>query len=200
MVLRTSLTSPFGRKVRIAAEVLGISDLIRVVHADTLDPEDTLRAQNPLGKLPTLLLSNGQSIFDSRTILEFFHESVSSSTLLPTDPVERALMRTQIALFDGITDAALLLVYETRFRDATSYSDRWLAHQRGKILRAFEKVKEQLPPTSLSSASSISLVCALGYLDWREPITWRSDYPMVADWLNQLSALEPAVAATAVPV
>lgn len=199
MVLRTSLTSPFGRKVRIAADVLGISGFINVVHADTLDPEDSLRLQNPLGKLPTLLLSNGQSIFDSRTIIEFFHESVATSKLLPVDPVEKAIKRTQISLHDGITDAALLMVYESRFREDTTSSERWLSHQRGKILRAFDKVADQLPPTSLSCAASISLVCALGYLDWRQPIAWRSDYPMVVDWLNKISNTEPAVRATAVP-
>lgn len=199
MILRASLTSPYGRKVRIAAHVLGISDLINVVHADTLDPEDTVRVENPLGKLPTLLLSDGRSFFDSRTILEFFHDSVSSSMLLPSDPLGKALMRTQIALCDGITDASLLLVYEGRFRENTTYSDRWLSHQRGKIFRALDKLSNDLPPLSLAYGSSISLVCALGYLDWRQPVEWRIDYPKVADWLKQISILDPAVAATAIP-
>jgi hypothetical protein len=41
LVLRSSPASPFGRKVRIAAAVLGLSDRIDVVAADTNDPGDS---------------------------------------------------------------------------------------------------------------------------------------------------------------
>ena len=58
-VLRSTLTSPFGRKVRIAIDVLGLSERITVVPADTLDENDSLRQQNPLGKLPCLMLADG---------------------------------------------------------------------------------------------------------------------------------------------
>ena len=56
-VLRSTLTSPFGRKVRMAAAVLGLTDRLRLEPADTLKENDTLRAQNPLGKMPCLLLA-----------------------------------------------------------------------------------------------------------------------------------------------
>ena len=59
-VLRSTLTSPFGRKVRMAAAVLGLTDRYRLVPADTLDETDTLRQQNPLGKLPCLLLEDAR--------------------------------------------------------------------------------------------------------------------------------------------
>ena len=49
MILRSSPASPFGRKVKIAAHVLGLMDQIEVVVANTLDPEDVIRKQNPLG-------------------------------------------------------------------------------------------------------------------------------------------------------
>jgi len=51
-VLRSTLTSPFGRKVRMAAEALKLSDRIAVIPADLQDETDTLRTQNPLGKIP----------------------------------------------------------------------------------------------------------------------------------------------------
>ena len=65
LILRSSPASPFGRKVRIAAALLGLSDRIEVVAADTNDPDDSLRAQNPLGKIPTLVLEDGAALYDS---------------------------------------------------------------------------------------------------------------------------------------
>src|SRR5688572_9138702 len=55
LVLRSSPTSPFGRKVKISAALLGLSDRITIEKADTSDPNDSLRRQNPLGKIPILL-------------------------------------------------------------------------------------------------------------------------------------------------
>jgi glutathione S-transferase len=200
MILRTSLTSPFGRKVRLAAHVLGVLDRFTIVHADTLDESDTLRQQNPLGKLPTLLLPDGRALYDSRTIVEFLHESVPDSPLFPADPVARAVARTQVVLCDGVTDAALLLVYEGRFRDPQTHSSRWTSHQAGKVWRSLDLLRAQLPPVHLRNAASISLVCALGYLDWRQPLAWRERYPEIVAWLERISALEPAISQTAVPL
>ena len=59
LVLRSSPASPFGRKVKISAACLGLSDRIRIEPADTMNPEDTLRGQNPLGKIPALILDDG---------------------------------------------------------------------------------------------------------------------------------------------
>jgi glutathione S-transferase len=71
MILRSAPPSPFGRKVNIAASVLGLSDRINVVTADTNSESDALREQNPLGKVPTLVLDDGQTLFDSRVILDY---------------------------------------------------------------------------------------------------------------------------------
>ncbi len=200
MILRTSLTSPFGRKVRLAAKVLDVHDQFTIVHADTVDESDTLRQQNPLGKLPTLLLPDGRALYDSRTIVEFLHESVPDSPLFPADPVAKALARTQVVLCDGITDAALLLVYEGRFRDPGTHSSRWIEHQAGKVWRALDQIREHTLPLNLRSAASISLVCALGYLDWRQPLAWRERHPALVEWFERISALEPAISQTAVPL
>jgi glutathione S-transferase len=71
LILRSSPPSPFGRKVKIAAALAGLSDRIRVENADTMDPNEALRMQNPLGKIPTLVLENGEALNDSRVIVEF---------------------------------------------------------------------------------------------------------------------------------
>jgi len=197
--LRSTLTSPFGRKVRMAIDVLGLTGRVTIVPADTLDENDTLRQQNPLGKLPCLLLADGTAIFDSRVIIEFLQELAGSSRLVPPSGLERYTTLSRAVLADGITDAGLLMVYEGRFRDPATFSERWLKHQRGKIARALATFEAAPPPPDRTDIVSISLTCALGYLDWRKPVAWRDEHPQLVRWLAAYAEHEPAVGRTRIP-
>ena len=198
-VLRSTLTSPFGRKVRMAAAVLGLTNRYRLVPADTLDEADTLRQQNPLGKLPCLLLEDGTALYDSRVIVEFLQDEAGTDRLVPTSGLARYTTLTRATLADGITDAALLMVYEGRFRDPATHSERWLAHQRGKIMRALAVLEKAPPDPARTDVATIALACALGYLDWRKPVEWRPAHPRLAQWLADFAAAEPAFHATKAP-
>jgi glutathione S-transferase len=198
-VLRSTLTSPFGRKVRMAIEILGLSDRITVVPADTLDDNDTLRQQNPLGKMPCLLTGDGTSIYDSGVIIEFLQDVAATDSLLPTRGPARFKTLTLARLADGITEAALLVVYETRFRDPGVHSERWLKHQRGKITRALAAFEASPPEIGKPGIVAIGLACALGYLDWRKPVEWRQEHPRLVKWLADFTKDEPAFARTRAP-
>lgn len=198
-VLRSTLTSPFGRKVRMAAEVLGISDRLTLRPADTLDEADTLRQQNPLGKMPCLLLADGTALYDSGVIIEFLQEVAGSARLLPLHGLARYRALTLATLADGITEAALLIVYESRFRNADTHSQLWLAHQHGKVMRALAAFEAAPPDAGHTDIVSIGLSCALGYLDWRRPLAWRADYSHLAAWLTEFTANEPAFEHTEAP-
>jgi glutathione S-transferase len=198
-VLRSTLTSPFGRKVRIAIDVLGLGDRVTIVPADTLDESDTLRQQNPLGKLPCLLLADGTAFYDSVVIVEFLQEIAGTQRLLPLHGLDRYKTLTLTTLADGITDAALLMVYEGRFRDAAAHSERWLAHQRGKIVRALAAFEAAPPDPRKTDIGTIALACALGYLVWRKPTAWREGHPRLVHWLDDFAAHEPAYARTRAP-
>src|ERR687893_646949 len=106
LVLRSSPPSPFGRKVKIAAALLGLSDRVTVERADTTDPNDSLRGQNPLGKIPTLVLENGETLYDSRVIVEYLDHLAGGGRLIPTDSTRFDALRQQ-ALADGLMDAAI---------------------------------------------------------------------------------------------
>jgi glutathione S-transferase len=189
-VLRTTLTSPYGRKVRMAADILGLSARISIVPADTLDEADSLRRQNPLGKMPCLLLADGTPIYDSPVIVEFLQDAAGTDRLLPWRGSERFQRLTQARLADGVTDAALLMVYERRFRPEAHISERWLAHQQGKIERGLQ-VFAETPPQG-TTLISLGLACALAYLDWRKPLVWRPHFPTLVDWLDRFADAEPA--------
>ena len=198
-VLRSTLTSPFGRKVRMAAAVLGLSGRYRLEPADTRDVADTLRQQIPLGKLPCLLLADGTALYDSRVIIEFLQDEAVTDRRVPRSGLARYTTLTRATLADGVTDAALLMVYEGRFRDPATHSQRWLTHQRGKIMRALAVLERTPPDAHVTDIAAISLACALGYLDWRKPVSWREEYPRLAQWLADFAQSEPAFDATRAP-
>jgi glutathione S-transferase len=195
MILRSSSSSPFVRKVRIAAAVLDLTKRIEIVPADTSDPTDTLRVQNPLGKIPTLVLADGRAIYDSAVILEYLDHLAGGGRILPSGP-ERFDVLTRAALADGVTDAAILKVYETRWREDGARSARWLDHQTGKIGRGLAALDSLHPDPDRIDVASIALACALGYLDLRFAGAWRTERPKLAAWLAAFSTKVPAFEAT----
>ena len=82
MILRSAVPSPFGRKVQIALSLLGTDD-VKIEPADTMDPRDSVRAQNPLGKIPVLILDDGSSFYDSRVILEYLDHRAGGGRIVP---------------------------------------------------------------------------------------------------------------------
>jgi len=108
MILRSSPASPFGRKVRIAISLLGFDDQTRIEPADPTDFSDSLRRQNPLGKIPVLIAEDGAVYYDSRVIVDFLDERAGGGKIVPREPRQRlAALRLQ-ALCDGILDARSL--------------------------------------------------------------------------------------------
>jgi glutathione S-transferase len=195
MLLRSSSASPFARKVRIAAITLGLSDRIEIVPADTSDPADSLRAQNPLGKIPTLVLEDGRALYDSAVILEYLDFLAGGGEIIPAGP-ERFDALTRAALADGVADAAILKVYEQRWREDGARSARWLDHQSGKIARGLAALDADPPRAGVADVAAISLACALGYLDLRFDGAWRAERPRLVAWLDAFSASIPAFEAT----
>lgn len=195
LVLRAVATSPFVRKVRIAAALLELDDRIEVLPADTGDPDDSLREQNPLGKVPALILESGEVLYDSPVIVEYLDWLAGGGKIIPADPAQRFRSLTQQALADGIMEAAVLLRYESLWREPGMRSEKWTAHQADKIARALAAF-EAAPPEELSDISTITLACALGYLDLRFEGEWRTGHPRLVAWLDLVSDATPSFEAT----
>jgi glutathione S-transferase len=200
MILRTAAPSPFGRKVQIALSVLGFDDT-KIEPTDTMDPNAAVRRENPLGKIPVLIAEDGDIYYDSRVILEYLDARAGGGKIIPRDvPARFAALRFQ-ALCDGILDASILMVYESRWRSAEKHEAKWLDHQAGKVERALAVLEASPPPLGSNFAiphvGHIALACALGYRDLRFGGAWRSSYPRLVAWLETFSANVPAFAATA---
>jgi glutathione S-transferase len=194
--LKSAPPSPFGRKVKIGAALCGLSDRLTVEPTDTTDPADSIRRRNPLGKIPTLILEDGTALYDSRVILEFFDAEAGGGVILP-DGRGRFPALTLQALADGVMDAALLQVYEKRWRAAEIQHRPWMDHQAGKVERGLS-VLESSPPRlgGRVHVGHVALACALGYLDLRFEGAWRERHPRLVAWLAEFAAAEPSFEAT----
>jgi glutathione S-transferase len=198
LVLRSSPASPFGRKVKLSAAIMGLTDQIQIVDADTLNPEDSIRQQNPLGKIPALILETGEVLYDSRVIVDYLDHLAGGGRVIPNGPERFAALRDQ-ALADGIMDAALLQVYEGRFRPEDKHEPKWVNHQADKVRRGLEHAETHLAATGQSlHIGQIALACALGYLDLRFGGRWRESYPKLVVWLADFEARVPAYGKTRV--
>ncbi|MBO6577733.1 MAG: glutathione S-transferase family protein [Thalassospira sp.] len=197
MILRSSGPSPFGRKVKIVAKMLGIYDQLTVEDSNTNDPADTLRQQNPLGKIPILILEDGRKIFDSRVICEYLDAQVDGTSLHPTESDARWEALTLQALGDGIVDASILQVYENRMRPEEKRHGDWLSYQADKVKRSLDHLSANAPSLEGDlTIGHVAIACALGYLDLRFEGKWRESYPTLVAWLETFDARVPAFEAT----
>ena len=192
MILRSAVASPFSRKVKIAAYVLGLDKKIETVALNSTDPADPIKQQNPLAKIPTLVLENGKSLYDSRVILEYLDTLAGGCKIIPKDTDARFEALTTAALADGIMDASILIVYEGRYRPDQVPHEGWLTLQRGKIERALAELVAHPPAISPVTVGNIGVACALGYLDFRKQVDWRTKYPALIGWLDAFRAAVPA--------
>lgn len=200
LTLTYSPTSPYVRKVRIVADLLGLSGQIRLQPANTLDPDDPLVLMNPLGKIPALTPDALPPIFDSRVIVEYLEATHGHGAIIPADPVRRFRVLSDAALAEGILDALVLITYEGRFRTPEQHSPVWTGRQMGKIRRALIAAEAALERFDGISIAAITLACALGYADLRGQIDWRAEMPGLVPWLDRFAAATPAFGRSALPV
>nr|WP_171161200.1 glutathione S-transferase C-terminal domain-containing protein [Usitatibacter palustris] len=200
MKLIASHTSPYARKVRVVlAEKQIACDL---VEENVWSPASTVPRHNPLNKIPTLILDDGTSLFDSSVITEYL-DTLGGPPLIPGAGLERAHVRCDESLADGICDAALTIVLE-RKREAMRQDPTWMDRQRGKIDAGIEGLAKQLGDRPWLNGKTMTLAdlaagCALFYVAFRLPeIDWRSKHPNLAGYAAKLDA-RPSFAGTRPP-
>lgn len=176
--------------------MLGLSDKIERVDANTLDPNDSLNKQNPLGKIPILLLDDGTALYDSAVICEYL-DALGGDKLFPQGETRWPALRLH-AEADGVIEAAILQIYEERFRPEEKWHQPWLDRQQSKIDRALAEWAANPPGLDGQlHIGHIGMACALGYLDFRLGGAWRADHPQLIGWLDDFAGKVPAFAETA---
>lgn len=186
MMLHWSPRSPFVRKVMFALHELGLADQVRCVRtvvAPTVVHEGLMN-DNPLSKLPTLVLDDGTPIYDSRVICEYLDGIATEPKLFPARGPERLVALRDQALGDGLMDLSLLWLIE-RQRGAGLVSEPLVAACRRKLERVLDRLETDAGPLRDRpfDIGHLTIGCALGYLDFRfADQAWREGHPQLAAW------------------
>ena len=201
MKLSYSQTSPYVRKVMVLLHETGqLADVTLAETATTpIAPDDGLLSRNPLGKVPALERPDGPTLYDSRVICAYLDERKDGK--LYGKGQHRWDVLTLEATADGILDAALLMVYETRLRPEDKRMEAWVDGQWGKIARACAAlntrwVSQLSGPVDMGQ---IAVACALAYVDYRlDARGWRTGNDALADWFARFES-RPSMKATVPP-
>jgi glutathione S-transferase len=189
------------RKVMIAAHELGLADRIERVRTVTtmLRPNPELLPDNPLSKIPTLVLPDGSPLYDSLTICEYFDHLAGGGRLFPLPGAERWQALLWHSLGDGLLDLVILWRNE-REKDPSIQFDIWLDAFAGKTRLSLDRLEDYAPAMAAApfGIGHVAVGCCLSYLDFRfEGLEWRPRRPRLAAWHESFEA-RPSAVATAI--
>lgn len=188
MQLLYSLNSPYARKVRIVALEKHIPlEFKEVVLADPACP---VSLHNPLGKVPVLVLDDGEALYDSCVIAEYLDSLSDSLMLMPQDALTKVRVKRWEALADGVCDAAVAVMLEQRKPEAqqsAAYIDKQMAKvMAGLTVLNNDVYKKKWCVNETFSLADIALGCMLGYFDLRfkhvrwDNQAWQEAFPHLA--------------------
>lgn len=197
MKLYQSPASPFVRKILVVLHETDLLDQVEMISAagTAIDPGTMPVAQNPLGKIPALERADGPAIYDSRVITQYLNDRAGGS-LYPSAPRLWETLTLE-ATADGIMDASILMVYESRVRPEEKQFDTWVEAQWTKVSRALDAIESRWMAhlSGRPDAAHIALGCALGYIDFRlSDRDWRKARPALSDWFAEFSKNESMIA------
>ena len=202
MKLHFAPTSPYVRKCMVVADELGLSDRITLLasSAHPVNRDASIIANNPLGKVPTLVTDDGMALYDSRVICEYLND-LGGGQLFPASGAARWRAMTLQSLGDGILDAALLTRYENMVRPEALRWAEWTAGKLDAIHTSLSYLNQN--PSVLAGElhiGQITVACALKYLDFRFPeLAWNQAYPALAQAIAPVLARDSVSKERALP-
>ncbi|KQY19627.1 glutathione S-transferase [Rhizobium sp. Root482] len=181
--------SPYSNKVRMAAHYAGLA-CEGVLTDSNANPPD-LAANNPLGKIPTLVTDDGKAVFDSRSIMHFIDRETKGK-LYPRNAEKRTEVEILEALCDGICDCLLAIVYEKRFHPPEKIHQPWIDRQWEKVERGLDHLNGHLPKTGAKlHAGHFALAAMLRYVELRFSGTWQKGRPKLKNWPQKFEKFFP---------
>ena len=191
MKLLYTPNSPYARKVRIVAAEKHIE--LRLEEVVLASPDCPVKKYNPLGKVPVLILDDGDSLYDSTVIVEYLDNRTPVAHLLPLDSNSKIKVRRWEALADGVCDAAVATMIEQR-KEESMQDANFIARQMGKVSLGLQVLNDDLAKNSALgkskwcvngafSLADIAVGCMLAYVNLRfsAVIDLANDYPNLAE-------------------
>lgn len=201
MKMHWSPKSPFVRKVMVAAYEVGVENRIERMRTVTtmLRPNPDLLPDNPLSKIPTLILDDGSPLYDSLTICEYFDHLAGGGQLFQPPGPDRWAALLWHSLGDGLLDLVILWRNE-REKDETIQFDVWLTAFAEKTRLSLDRLEDYAPAMAAApfGIGHVAVGCCLGYLDFRfAHLNWRAGRPALTALQDAFEA-RPSAQATAI--
>jgi len=186
--------SPFTRRVAVTLRLLGIPCERQML--STLDHGEQIRARNPLGRVPALVLDDGETLIESGAILDHIDELAGPErALTPARGAARRRVLRLVALATGACDKGVAAAYERQRRPADKIHPPWAEKCEGQAKAGLEALEKEggdgwLVGGRLTQAD-ISAVCALDFIDAMLPgLLEMSAYPRLAALSARANAME----------
>jgi glutathione S-transferase len=196
MILVGQYDSPYVRRVAVSLRVLGFAyeHDTRSVFADF----DAMRRVNPLGRIPSLVLADGETLIDSAAILDWLDETVGPGrALIPAAGAARRQVLRRIALATGVIDKAGAATYERLIRPSAHRWPEWIARCRTQAEGALKTLAAESWPTATAlDQAQISTACMLRWLRMADPDLIPTDRYPALDALSARCEERPEFAAT----
>jgi glutathione S-transferase len=169
MILVGQYDSPFVRRVAVSLRALGFAYQhdTRSVFADF----DEMRRINPLGRIPSLVLNDGEVLIDSTAILDWLDQSVGPGRALvpPAGEARRRALRL-IALATGAVDKAGAAGYERLIRPSANRWPEWIARCRAQAQGAINALAAApWPAEAVLDQVGITTACMIRYVRMTDP-------------------------------
>jgi glutathione S-transferase len=198
MKLHCTITSPYARKVWVVAHETGLADRIERIPTNP-HRDEYLRQDNPLCRVPTLLMDDGEALFDSPVICEYLDSLHDGHKLFPASGAARWRALRLQALGDGLLDANLARRMESlrpAERQFQPWTDRQLLALGAAYVWLASRIEQLRDVQDGMTIGHVAVACALGYTEVRFPDDdWRQRYPQLADWYSTMEE-RPSMVAT----
>lgn len=169
MTLVGQYDSPYTRRVAVSLGLLGFDFERdeRSVFADF----DSMRTTNPLGRVPSLILSDGTTLIDSGAILDWLEQQVGPErALLPPSGPARQEALQRIALATGTIDKVMGGAYERFVRPERYRWPDWIARCRTQAEGGLRALAAQSWPVDAPLRQDwITTACMIRYVRLADP-------------------------------
>ncbi len=192
MKLYYGSTSPYVRKVVVAAHELGLDDRIERIETFPWETGTDYGTVNPVGKVPALVTDGGQVLYDSPVIVDYLDTLHDGPKLIPIDGPERHEVLRIAALADGMMDAVILLFSELTRRPAELHWDFWDDRMRGTVARSLDALEADAAAfdTDQPDLGQITAAVGCGWIEFRFEtlgLDFRDGHPTLSAWFDAFS-------------
>jgi glutathione S-transferase len=194
MILIGQYDSPFVRRVAVALRLYGIDYEHRPWSA--FGDAEKLTAYNPLRRVPTLILDDGEVLIESGAILDHLDERVGPEALIARGGDERRAVLKLCALATGLCDKMVSLVYERILHETASPT--WVGRcgtQIGAVLDMLEQDRSGRASTfwfgEHLTHADVAVACAMRFLrEAHGDIVDAGRWPRLIEQADRCEALE----------